>query len=343
MNPDVRIDSHFKSSGSVWTKKYKPIKLLKLIENCDDYDEDKYTIKYMKKYGVNNVRGGSFCQFKLTDEAKNVIGQMIDGSEDRCFRCHRKGHFKTDCHAKIPSGIEEGICCKYCERKFKTQRGATFHENFYCIKNYKKYRKCEDCGESHRNRIYDYCNKCKINIFKGSSKYKGKNFHWIMINDQSWCSKVYREIYFKNSRDGDSLRNYLRDKNFGDINTRLTKSSQKSTIPQKLIPINRTILTPQIKSATTKSTRQRPLPSMFQALWQTNRMKKAVEFINDAGKTINRYIIDIGSMIDPKNNLPVEVEDNTTSTTQTDSEFFIGPGMGKYSEFQIQPGEEIPK
>ena len=31
---------------------------------CDNYDEDKYTLKYMGQYRVNNVRCGSFCEFK---------------------------------------------------------------------------------------------------------------------------------------------------------------------------------------------------------------------------------------------------------------------------------------
>ena len=42
-NPNFRIESHFNSNGSYWTKKYKPIRLYQLIPNCDDYDEDKYT------------------------------------------------------------------------------------------------------------------------------------------------------------------------------------------------------------------------------------------------------------------------------------------------------------
>ena len=45
-----RIDNHFYKNGSSWTKKYIPICVEKIIDNCDDYDEDKWTLKYMKIY-----------------------------------------------------------------------------------------------------------------------------------------------------------------------------------------------------------------------------------------------------------------------------------------------------
>jgi len=67
-NPDIRLDSHFNSNGSEWTKIYKPIKVYEIIPNCDSYDEDKYTLKYLEKEGIDNVRGGSFSQIKLSDE-----------------------------------------------------------------------------------------------------------------------------------------------------------------------------------------------------------------------------------------------------------------------------------
>ncbi len=66
-NPNVRLESHGTTEGSAWTKKYKPIKVMELIKNCDDYDEDKYTKMYMDKYGIENVRGGSFVSIKLDD------------------------------------------------------------------------------------------------------------------------------------------------------------------------------------------------------------------------------------------------------------------------------------
>ena len=61
--PKQRILNHFKENGSEWTKLYKPIKVLSQIKG-DNIDEEKYTLLYMKKYGIDNVRGGAFCKLK---------------------------------------------------------------------------------------------------------------------------------------------------------------------------------------------------------------------------------------------------------------------------------------
>jgi predicted GIY-YIG superfamily endonuclease len=79
-NPDFRLESHFNANGSVWTHMYKPLKVIELISGCDSFDEDKYTLKYMEKYGIDNVRGGSFCQIKLSEENTNTIHKMIKSS-----------------------------------------------------------------------------------------------------------------------------------------------------------------------------------------------------------------------------------------------------------------------
>ena len=76
INPSFRLDSHFNSNGSAWTKIYKPIKMIELIPNCDDYDEDKYTRMYMDKYGIDNVRGGSFVSVELEQSTINHLKQM---------------------------------------------------------------------------------------------------------------------------------------------------------------------------------------------------------------------------------------------------------------------------
>ena len=107
-NPDIRLDSHFNSNGSKWTKIYKPIKVYELISNCDAYDEDKYTLKYMEKKGIDNVRGGSFSQVELSDEYINIISRMIKGATDKCFNCGESDHFVLGCiKSKMQSKMQE--------------------------------------------------------------------------------------------------------------------------------------------------------------------------------------------------------------------------------------------
>ena len=93
----VRINEHFDGQGSEWTKKYKPIKIVETIADCDDYDEDKYTIKYMAEKGIDNVRGGSFCTIHLSRPDKIILERMILSSKNCCFKCKKSGHFAREC------------------------------------------------------------------------------------------------------------------------------------------------------------------------------------------------------------------------------------------------------
>ena len=57
---------------------YGALEIDRIIPNCDKYDTDKYVKKYMKKYGLDNVRGGSYNNLKLTSFEKEFIQKEFD-------------------------------------------------------------------------------------------------------------------------------------------------------------------------------------------------------------------------------------------------------------------------
>lgn len=158
-----RYQQHLNGQGSAWTKKYRPIKLEKTIENASPFDEDKFTLEYMSKYGVDKVRGGSYVEVNLSDFHTESINMHIRAATDCCKQCGRKGHFVKDCYAKsdvsgkaIEYESEElEYECEYCDRTFTTEFGCRVHEK--ACKSKKPERKqlttktkgaCYRCGRS---------------------------------------------------------------------------------------------------------------------------------------------------------------------------------------------------
>jgi hypothetical protein len=79
---------------------YRPVSVERIIESQTSVDEDNYTKEYMKKYGVDKVRGGSYANMILTDEQEATLKREFRGADDRCQRCGRTGHFIGTCYAK---------------------------------------------------------------------------------------------------------------------------------------------------------------------------------------------------------------------------------------------------
>lgn len=96
-NLELRLNQHFSNVGCEWTKIYPPIKLIEKYEKCDGYDEDKYTLKTMEKYGIDNVRGGSWTTIMLSLDEQELIKKRILSAQNRCYKCGKTGHFIKDC------------------------------------------------------------------------------------------------------------------------------------------------------------------------------------------------------------------------------------------------------
>jgi hypothetical protein len=96
---DIRLMNHFNENGSKWTKKYKPISVIEKI-NGDMFDEEKYTLLYMDKYGIDNVRGGSYSQIILSQNDKDKALQTIRSILNRCYLCDSTEHYSNCCPKK---------------------------------------------------------------------------------------------------------------------------------------------------------------------------------------------------------------------------------------------------
>jgi predicted GIY-YIG superfamily endonuclease len=99
-NIEKRYEEHLTGTGSEWTKKHKPLSLIKTIKSTSQFDEDKYVKEYMAKYGIENVRGGTYSNIVLDASSIAVLEKEIRHSNNVCMRCGRDSHYIKDCYAK---------------------------------------------------------------------------------------------------------------------------------------------------------------------------------------------------------------------------------------------------
>ena len=95
-----RLKQHFKGYGAIWTKKHKPIKVLDILEEKNLFSEDNITKEMMLKYGIDNVRGGSYCKVKLSKPEEEFLTKELRSIMNLCYFCGEKNHFFRNCKKK---------------------------------------------------------------------------------------------------------------------------------------------------------------------------------------------------------------------------------------------------
>ena len=102
-NCNDRIKDHFLHGavrGAAWTRLHKPIDVLRIYRNAD---EQLITQKYMAEYGIDNVRGGPWCETYMSYTEKKWIRKILNARWDCCYNCGRFDHFASECD-----------CCTRC-------------------------------------------------------------------------------------------------------------------------------------------------------------------------------------------------------------------------------------
>ena len=99
-----RFNQHMRKNGAKWTKKYPVVDLYDFHPRMKASDENRITREMMRKFGVANVRGGSWTKVNMTKsevarlEAK--LNQKKSVSTKKCTRCGRDSHTKSKCYAR---------------------------------------------------------------------------------------------------------------------------------------------------------------------------------------------------------------------------------------------------
>lgn len=217
-----RFQEHISGNGSSWTKKYEPIEIIKVINNCSSFEEDKQVKELMSLHGIDKVRGGTYTKIELTKEEKDILQKEIWGAKDVCTRCGNSNHFVKDCYAKTNiNGCElsinnsknkSSICidnkkeeiiiweCEKCKKEFEDCNECIKHEKICKPKPTSKVNKkqnCKRCGRQNHNENNCYASThidgYELEDSNDSSEYSDLEEE-IIIWECEHCNKEFEDI-----------------------------------------------------------------------------------------------------------------------------------------------------
>lgn len=96
---NIRFEEHVAGNGSEWTKIYRPEKMIETYISDSPFKEDEITKQYMMKYGIDNVRGGSYTKVVLDDWQVKSLKHEFKTISDQCFICGDHVHFACNCNS----------------------------------------------------------------------------------------------------------------------------------------------------------------------------------------------------------------------------------------------------
>lgn len=126
----ARLDeykSNYKKKCPRWVKNHPILKLISVIpvntlETKVEFKEEEVVTKMMMEYGIDKVRGGSYCNNVLTIPQKDELTRRLRMMNGQCVVCGGTGHFAVNCKNKKsdPSPKEtEPPKKSRCERCFR--------------------------------------------------------------------------------------------------------------------------------------------------------------------------------------------------------------------------------
>lgn len=95
-----RFRQHLQGTGAAWTRLHRPVRVLRAVPCTSDHQEDNTTLDMMREHGIDNVRGGVYCQPRLSLADERAAKKCIAGMRGACIRCFRTSHLANTCFAR---------------------------------------------------------------------------------------------------------------------------------------------------------------------------------------------------------------------------------------------------
>ena len=92
----ARFAAHVAGTGAQWTKVFEPLRIATVIVG-GLHDEENAMLDYCCRYGVENVRGGSFTKLCPPPEELAAMTRRVRAHLDLCFNCGLPGHAAQHC------------------------------------------------------------------------------------------------------------------------------------------------------------------------------------------------------------------------------------------------------
>ena len=80
-------------------------------------------------YGIDNVRGGSYCQVNLNAEQRKLLETELNSVDNKCYNCHKIGHMAAKCPEKSFTKINQ--ICRRCLRSNHSIESCYASMNIY--------------------------------------------------------------------------------------------------------------------------------------------------------------------------------------------------------------------
>lgn len=68
---------HIDKISSEWTKLHRTVTIFKVIQQTKEYTVDDCVVEYIKKYGIDKVRGGSFSDVVLSPKQLDLLSNYF--------------------------------------------------------------------------------------------------------------------------------------------------------------------------------------------------------------------------------------------------------------------------